>query len=212
MLVINNYPELNVYGMIIRGVKVEKKECDKVIEIENEVRSKWNINKLLSNEIIRAYRAFFWSLRVDPTKERPSSEALVRRLLSGKKLPRINNVVDALNAASAKTLITFSVFDADKLKLPLKIRYASGGEVLDMIGGSKFIFPKEFPLLEDANNEVIAAVIFRDGERTKVTTLTKNVVLLGYLPRNLPYSILRKATKISAEIIQHCAGGEIIDK
>jgi len=208
-MIINKYSELNVYGIIIRNVKVKREECPIVSQIEKYVREKWTVEKLLSNPIVKAYRSFFWSLDVDPTKERPSSEALVRRLLGGKRLPRINNVVDAMNAASVETLVTFSVFDLDKIKPPLLIRYANGGEILRVIGGEEFVFPKNFPLMEDGEGKIIAAVIFRDGEETKVTEQTKNIILVGYVPKIIEKSVLRASTKRAAEIIVNCAGGEI---
>src|SRR6185436_4940620 len=39
-------------------------------------------------------RALFHRLDIDPTKSRPSSEALLRRVLQGKGLPHVNAVVD----------------------------------------------------------------------------------------------------------------------
>jgi DNA/RNA-binding domain of Phe-tRNA-synthetase-like protein len=53
----------------------------------------------------RLYRSF----GVDPTKTRPSSEALLRRVLQGKELYRINRLVDAINWAS----LALVVADAD---------------------------------------------------------------------------------------------------
>jgi DNA/RNA-binding domain of Phe-tRNA-synthetase-like protein len=50
---------------------------------------------LKDHPIIRAYRDFYWRLGIDPTKQRPSSEGLARRLLAQGRLPRINSVVDA---------------------------------------------------------------------------------------------------------------------
>src|SRR5213593_855629 len=45
-------------------------------------------------------RALFHRLDIDPTKTRPSSEALLRRVLQGKGLPRVNAVVDVCNLCS----------------------------------------------------------------------------------------------------------------
>lgn len=70
---------------------------------------------LKDNPTVRAYRDFCWKLNMDPTKTRPLGEALLRRVLHAKQLPRISTVVDAYNLVSTKTMIPISGFDEDKL-------------------------------------------------------------------------------------------------
>ncbi len=60
---------------------------------------------LKDEPIFRTYRDFFWTMGVDPTKVRPAAEALIRRILVGRSMPRINTVVDAYNLASMTTHI-----------------------------------------------------------------------------------------------------------
>jgi DNA/RNA-binding domain of Phe-tRNA-synthetase-like protein len=88
---------------VIRGVKVEQTNAQ--VEalrrtVTEEVRGKYRLELLKDNPTIRAYRDLFWSLGVDPTKTRPSGEALLRRVLHGREIPRISTVVDSYNLAS----------------------------------------------------------------------------------------------------------------
>ena len=68
-------------------------------EIITEIRERYTLEQVKGEPLFRAYRNFFWSVGIDPTKTRPASEALIRRVLAGKMLPTINTAVDAYNLA-----------------------------------------------------------------------------------------------------------------
>ena len=59
----------------------------------------------------RLYRG----IGLDPTKTRPSSEALLRRVRRGDTLPRVNTIVDLCNWCSVETQLAFGVYDRDRL-------------------------------------------------------------------------------------------------
>ena len=75
---------------------------DSVILPETKrINNQYTIENIKEDLIIAAYRSFYWKhLKIDPTKIRPSGEALVRRILQGKKLPKISYFVDAYNWGS----------------------------------------------------------------------------------------------------------------
>lgn len=83
---------------------------------------------------VKAVRTIFHRTGVDPTRYRPSSEALLRRVLKGKGLYFINSVVDVVNYFSLKTLLPMGVFDADRLKPPLEFRAGRDGETYQGVG------------------------------------------------------------------------------
>jgi DNA/RNA-binding domain of Phe-tRNA-synthetase-like protein len=66
----------------------------------------------------RLYRAF----GIDPTSTRPSSEALVRRVLQGKAFPEVNAAVDVANLCSASFLLPIGLYDADKIRGEVVLR------------------------------------------------------------------------------------------
>lgn len=115
------------------------------MRIEHDVRTRFlgitvlirRVNDVKDVPIFRLYRDFFWRLGIDPTKNRPAAETLVRRILAGKPVPSINSVVDAYNLASVKTLVALAVFDADKLRRELMLRFARVGEEFLGIGMEK---------------------------------------------------------------------------
>jgi DNA/RNA-binding domain of Phe-tRNA-synthetase-like protein len=119
--VLNKLPRLYVCLGTISNVLVEKNN-EHIQRLEKvtceEVRTKYNIETLKDNPTVRAYRDLYWKLDVDPTKTRPSGEALLRRVLHGRELPNISTAVDAYNLASMKTIIPISGFDKDRLNSP----------------------------------------------------------------------------------------------
>src|SRR5204863_8366943 len=56
-------------------------------------------------------RALYKDLGLDPTKVRPSSEALARRVLKGEALYTVNTLVDALNLSSLRAQLPFGLYD-----------------------------------------------------------------------------------------------------
>ena len=208
----NLYPSLYPPCIIIENVKVSKSISQEIIDLENEVRKKYKLDDLINNHVIRAYRDFFWSIGIDPTKERPSSEALIRRLLHGKTLYRINNVVNAMNAVSAYTGIVFSAFDLQKIELPVILRASEGHEKLKIIGGDEITIPRDFPILIDNNGEIFSATVYRDGEKTKVTLSTKQLLLIAYIPTPIERAYGLKSIKMASDLICKVSGGKVVEK
>jgi len=66
---------------------------DMIKNVEEKYRSQ-DPEYLKNDSVVRAYRDFYWRIGIDPTKTRPSGEALRRRLARGNRFPRINIVVD----------------------------------------------------------------------------------------------------------------------
>lgn len=106
-----------------------KKEYD-LDPLVREVSGRLRLSKegLKDHPVVRAFRDFYWRIGIDPTKTRPASEALARRLLGGQGIPKINSLVDAGNLASVETMIPIGVYDFDKVMGGLTLRFAREGE------------------------------------------------------------------------------------
>ncbi|MBC8497450.1 hypothetical protein H8D40_00560, partial [Candidatus Bathyarchaeota archaeon] len=97
------FPSLSALVMRLQGAKVRLEDPELEAfkeEVIERIKGRWALEQLREHPVFRAYRDFFWRVGVDPTKTRPASEALIRRVLRGRSLPRINTFVDAYNLAS----------------------------------------------------------------------------------------------------------------
>jgi DNA/RNA-binding domain of Phe-tRNA-synthetase-like protein len=67
-------------------------------------------------------RSLYKSFGMDPSRHRPSSEALLRRVLQGKGLYRLGNVVDSCNLASLTFLLPIGLYDLAKIRGDVELR------------------------------------------------------------------------------------------
>lgn len=118
----------------------------------------------------RAYRAF----GKDPARYRVSSEALMRRLVKGQGIYRINTAVDANNLISLTTGHSVGMFDADKIMPPVVFRRAGPGETYEAIGRGPMNL-EALPVLADAEGPFGSPT--SDSERSKVTRATTRLFM-----------------------------------
>jgi len=196
----------------INGVAVER-ENTKIEELKRalyaEVRAQHSVEGLKENPVVRAYRDFYWRLGIDPTKIRPSGEALLRRVLHGGELPTISTAVDAYNLASMKTIIPISGFDRDTLHPPFNVRFAENGEPFTGIGMEKPMALTSNMLVLADRQKVLCIYPHRDADQTKITLNTKNILLVAYGAPGITHQQLEEAVKTALEYIRLCCGGEI---
>jgi len=128
---------------------------------------------------VKAVRTIFHKTGVDPTRYRPSSEALLRRVLKGKGLYFINSAVDVVNYFSLKTLLPMGVFNADSIKPPVEFRAGRDGETYQGVGRDVMNL-SGFPLLADAEGPFGSAV--SDSVRTRVTDSTTRLLWVTFVP------------------------------
>ncbi len=81
-------------------------------------------------EEIGAVRAMYKRVGLDPTKTRPSSEALLRRVRKGDALPRINSMVDVCNWCSLEFQLPYGLYDAAKIEGDVQLRVGLAGRIL----------------------------------------------------------------------------------
>ncbi|MGQ9565853.1 MAG: B3/B4 domain-containing protein [Candidatus Bathyarchaeales archaeon] len=204
------FPNLLVCTGIIHNVKVERdaKRTDALKQsILARIRQNYKIEQLKDDTTVRAYRDLYWALGIDPTKTRPSGEALLRRTLHGKDAPAISNVVDAYNLASLETIIPLSGFDFDKIKPPLRIRFSNETDKFLGIGMDSPIKLIRKVLLVADENQILCIYPYRDADATKITEKTKNVLIMGYGAPTVTENQLVSAVKKALTYIENVAGG-----
>jgi DNA/RNA-binding domain of Phe-tRNA-synthetase-like protein len=124
---------------------------------------------------VLAVRAGYKALGKDPARYRGSAEALLRRVIAGKGLPRINAVVDVINLVSVESRLPVGLYDLAAVSGDIVFRAGLAGETYKGIG--KYDLNLEgMPLFADAIGPHGSAT--SDSERTMVTAGTKEIVAL----------------------------------
>lgn len=129
---------------------------------------------------IAATRRVYKACGKDPSRYRPASEALIRRVLQGKQLYQLNTLVDLVNLASIAYGYSIGGFDADCFKgTTLTLGIGREGEPYEGIGRG-MINIQGLPVYRDAQGGVGTPT--SDNERTKITDATSHLVVLinGY--------------------------------
>src|SRR5215218_4478368 len=73
-------------------------------------------------------RTMYKKVGIDPTKTRPSNEALLRRVRKGDSIPRINSAVDIVNWCSLEFQLPYGLYDFSKVSGPVTMRLGVEGE------------------------------------------------------------------------------------
>jgi len=179
--VMKSFPDLNISIIKFKDITIKKSNIDlenyknKVLD---EVSKKYNIEYLKDVKLFRLYRDFFWNIGIDPTKIRPAAEALIRRVLSGKTIPKINNLVDTYNLTSIKTSIALAAFDDAKIRNEIKARFAKPKEEFLGIGMEKPQILNGNEIIITDDEKIIAVYPYRDSNETKITNQTSNIQLM----------------------------------
>ncbi|MGE5427036.1 MAG: B3/4 domain-containing protein, partial [Methylococcaceae bacterium] len=112
-----NCPKLRL-GCIEASVKVEESNAALLAEIDKKLESLQQslvIEDISKLPAIEASRKGYRACGKDPARYRLSAEALLRRIVSGKGLYRISNVVDQLNLVSVMSGFSIGGYDAEKI-------------------------------------------------------------------------------------------------
>jgi len=211
----DRFPGLTTKIVNLKGVEVreESNELETFkAEVLERVRSNWTLEQLREHSTFRAYRDFFWRMGVDPTKNRPAAEALIRRILHGNPIPMINTLVDSYNLASIESTVAIAAFDEDKLKGDLHIRQAERGEEFMGIGMGKPALLIGGEVVVNDDDRLVAVYPYRDADFSKVTAQTKNVVFLICGVPNIAAETLKDAGKVTVEYVTRFCDGTSGDR
>jgi len=138
-----------------------------------------SVESLAETEAVRAVRGMFREWGMDASKYRPSSEALLRRVVQGKGLYRVSNVVDAGNLGSIETGWPFGCYDRAKVRGPIVLRQGGAGETYEGIG-KKVWHLEGRPVLADGEGPFGSPI--SDSTRSMVTEAAREILAVIYAP------------------------------
>ena len=153
---------------------------DEIHELEQRFRRELTTESLKELSGIAATRRVYKACGKDPSRYRPASEQLIRRMLQGKELYQIDTLVDLVNLASIAYGYSIGGFDADCfVGDTLTLGIGREGEPYEGIGRGMLNIAG-LPVYRDAVGGVGTPT--SDNERTKMTLETTHLVVLinGY--------------------------------
>ena len=150
----------------------------------------------------RLYRAS----GVDPTRTRPSSEALLRRVLKGQELYRINRLVDACNWASLAMLLPIGLYDLDRVEGDMVLRTGREGESFPGIRKAAVNVAGRLTMADDRGPFGSPT---SDSERTSVRPDTTRAVAVVFAPGGFPRAEMEEGLgRLVKQFTRWCGGRE----
>ena len=168
--------DVDVVGLELYELEVTPPREDFELEVKRATQA------VRSGEVASLDRArdLYRRFGTDPTRMRPSSEALMRRIKKGDPLPRVNSLVDVANAMSVQLQVPVGLYDLSKVKGDeLVIRLGRDGESYEGIGKEKVNVGGRICV---ADAEGPCGNPSADSARTMITTDTESAAWLYFLP------------------------------
>jgi DNA/RNA-binding domain of Phe-tRNA-synthetase-like protein len=177
--------ELDGWTLFWAELESSSEEDERLAELRRRVaeraRERTDVKSLAEHPTVAALRRLFRASGCDPTRYRPSSEALLRRLLKGGDIPAIHPFVDINNCLSAELAVPCCVMAEGTFEPPLVWRSGEPGESYQSLKGPFRLEGK--PLLCDVHGPLDSPIT--GNERVKVSGETRHAWLVAYLPAEL---------------------------
>jgi DNA/RNA-binding domain of Phe-tRNA-synthetase-like protein len=163
------------------------------------------VEAVAAMEPVQAVRAMFRAWGLDPSKYRPASEALLRRVAQGKGLYQISNVVDIVNLGSIETGWPYGCYDRERLHPPVTLRLGEHGEKYEGIGRRVWHLEGR-PVLADAEGPFGSPI--SDSTRSRITGETRSLVATIFAPASASDAAVEQALARMAERLERWAAAE----
>lgn len=154
-----------------------------------------------------AVRTMYKRVGIDPTKTRPSNEALLRRVRKGDTIPRINSLVDIVNWCSLEFQLPYGLYDLAQVSGPVTMRLGAAGESYagirkdDVNVGGRITMADSVGAFGNPTS---------DSARTMVTPATTEALIVVYAPAEVPVAHLTRVLDTTARRVADISGGHEI--
>jgi DNA/RNA-binding domain of Phe-tRNA-synthetase-like protein len=160
--------------------------------------------RLRPPEDAAAVRAMYKRVGLDPTKTRPSSEALLRRVRRGEPLPRINSMVDVCNWCSLEFQLPYGLYDLAHVE----------GDAVEMRLGRD---GESYPGIRKDDVHVAGRICLADARgpfgnptsdsaRTMVTSATTDALVVVFAPASVDATRLTRVLDVTAQRMAEFTG------
>lgn len=189
----------------------EKKLEDLLRHFEGQVRQDPVMEQYKEHPNIGSWRDTFRAMELNPNKYPPSIANLIKRTRSGKDLPFINKLVTIFNVISLKYITPCGGDDLDSVKGSLRLGFATGRESYVPLGKPEVTeTPGEGEVIyfDTGDLDVFCrGWCWKNGDRSKITPLTKNVAInIEGMPPLEEGKLIAIAEELAEMVQDHCGG------
>lgn len=197
-------------GCIEVEVKVEagEEELWRKINLKcEEIQDELSPEEILKIPNIDSSRRAYKIIGKDPSRYRLSSESLLKRIVKGMGLYKVNNVVDINNLISLTSCYSVGTYDLEKIKGIINFVIGEAGETYEGIGRGAINLEK-LPVFQDDLGNFGSST--SDSERAMITEETKHI-LMNIISFDGDKE-LEKHMNYAMELLKEYANGKVIDK
>lgn len=148
---------------------------ERVENVMATLRDAYTLEKVSTIPQISALRETYRALGTKPQKYRGANEALLRRILKGQDLYRINTIVDTNNLVSLSSLRAVATYDVSKIGNTLMFQVGQEGQSYRAIGRNQLNIAR-LPVLADTEGPFGSPTA--DSERAKITSSCQRVLMV----------------------------------
>lgn len=156
--------------------------------------------------LLKEARRLYQAAGMDPTRTRPSSEALLRRVLKNQPLPAVNNAVDAVNLASLSFLLPIGLYDLDRVEGDITARLGTAGEQYPGIRKDDVHLHGRLGLFDAAGPFGSPT---SDSLRTSVNEQTERLLAVIFATASYPAVKMEKDIALLSDLLRKYCAGEI---
>jgi DNA/RNA-binding domain of Phe-tRNA-synthetase-like protein len=172
------FGELHIVAVTVDGLD----NSASAIEVESRLTALEQLGSPVdeTDPRIAAWHAAYRQFGTNPRRQRPSVDALVRRLARSGRLPRINPLVDAYNLVSVTHVVPAGAFDLDAVDGDIVVRFARPDDAFAPLGEPDTVEqPHDGEVVyADAGGVLTRHWNHRDSDRTKVTAASRHVLVM----------------------------------
>jgi len=210
--------DASLEGRVLLGVLVLEgltvREADNALQTEVEELCTQMLREFgggLSSEVPGAAdaRQLYKAVGLDPTKTRPSNEALLRRALKGEPLYRINTLVDSVNLCSLRYQLPYGLYDRARMRPPVVLRRGREGESYEGIRkGTVGVASR--PVLVDMEGPFGNPT--SDSLRTSITLEARDALVVVYAPVGYNRTRFERVLEGTTEAVTRHCGGALLER
>jgi DNA/RNA-binding domain of Phe-tRNA-synthetase-like protein len=207
------FPDFRVALVVAEGLAIAPNRSAtldrEIAAAETRCRGRWSGVELSAIPGVAAWRAAYRGFGVKKTSYRSSVERLIKRVLAGDRLPKVNALVDLYNMISIESGLCLGCDDLDDIVGDLAFRFARPGDTFIDMGAGDGEDPSDPPkpgevVYADANHVLCRRWNWRQDARSLLTPQTRRAVLT--VQSNGFGEVEAAARRLAEEIGRECGG------